>query len=258
MLFRINVFPPLIALLLLSPGSAAAGDLPNTIDKIRGSVVAIGTVTPIPHSAAKRPTAKYQGTGFVVGDGRHVITNYHVIPENLNTQKNEILAIFTGRGKSAQSRRARVVRFDQEHDLALLSFSGTPLPAVTLGGKGKVREGTAVAFTGFPLGTTLGLYPVTHKSIVSAITPVVIPANSSGQLTAKQIKRMRSSYSVYQLDAVAYPGNSGSPVYDIETGEVIGVLNSVFVKGTKEAVLKTPSGISYAIPSRYVQELMRK
>jgi S1-C subfamily serine protease len=248
----------LTAICLFSSQTSLATGLPDTIDKIRGSVVAIGTITPIPHNAAKQPATRYRGTGFVVGDGRHVITNYHVIPETLDTGNKEALAIFTGQGKTAQFRRARVIRFDREHDLALLKFFGTPLPAVTLGGKGKVREGTAVAFTGFPLGMTLGLYPVTHQSIVSAITPIVIPANSSSQLTAKQIKRMRSSYSVYQLDAVAYPGNSGSPVYDIATGKVIGVLNSVFVKGTKEAVLKTPSGISYAIPSRYVRELIQK
>jgi S1-C subfamily serine protease len=258
MLFRFNLFCGLAVLLFLLAGTSTAAGLPDTIDKIRGSVVAVGTITPIPHAAAKKPVAKYLGTGFVVGDGRHVITNYHVISNTPDSGKNETLAIFTGRGKAAQFRKATVLRSDSNHDLALLKFSGAPLPAVALGGKGKVREGTAVAFTGFPLGMTLGLYPVTHKSIVSAITPVVIPANSSGQLTAKQIQRLKSPFNVYQLDAVAYPGNSGSPVYDVTTGKVIGVLNSVFVKGTKEAVLKTPSGISYAIPTKYVKDLMSK
>ena len=69
---------------------------------------------------------------------------------------------------------------------------------------------------------------------------------------------MRNPFVVYQLDIVAYPGNSGSPVYNVETGEVIGVVNSVFVKGTKESVLEKPSGISYAIPVRYVHDLLKK
>jgi hypothetical protein len=30
----------------------------------------------------------------------------------------------------------------------------------------------------------------------------------------------------------------------------------VFVKGTKEAALSAPSGISYAIPVRYLRELL--
>ena len=69
---------------------------------------------------------------------------------------------------------------------------------------------------------------------------------------------MRNPFDVYQLDVVAYPGNSGSPVYNIETGKVIGVVNSVFVKGTKESALERPSGISYAIPVKYVYDLLKK
>jgi S1-C subfamily serine protease len=30
---------------------------------------------------------------------------------------------------------------------------------------------------------------------------------------------------------VSYPGNSGSPLYDVNSGEVLGVLNMVFIKG---------------------------
>mgnify|MGYP006381527409 CR=1 FL=1 len=72
----------------------------------------------------------------------------------------------------------------------------------------------------------------------------------------EQIKRIRSPFEVYQLDAVAYPGNSGSPVYDVRTGRVVGVINSVLVKKTKEAALTDPSGITYAIPVRYVRALL--
>jgi len=66
----------------------------------------------------------------------------------------------------------------------------------------------------------------------------------------------RLPFRVYQLDATAYPGNSGSPLYDPETGEVLGVMNMVFVKSTKENVLSDPSGISYAIPVEYLQRLL--
>jgi len=66
------------------------------------------------------------------------------------------------------------------------------------------------------------------------------------------------SFNIFQLDATAYPGNSGSPVYDPESAQVIGVVNQVLVKGTKEAALSNPSGIAYAVPSRYVADLLRK
>jgi len=71
----------------------------------------------------------------------------------------------------------------------------------------------------------------------------------SRQLTPELIKRLKASYEIFQLDATAYPGNSGSPLYEEQTGQVIGVINSVFVKRTKEAAIENPSGIAYAIPS---------
>jgi S1-C subfamily serine protease len=236
--------------------NALAGELPKLIDEIRGSIVGIGSAIPARPESSVKPIVKFSGTGFVVGNGRQVITNNHVIPTNMDVGKDEGLAIFTGRGKAAKVRRALVVRRDQAHDLALLSIQGTPLPVMTLWDESVVREGTAVAFTGFPIGVVLGLYPVTHQGIISAVTPIVIPAISSRALTARQLKTMRDPFEVYQLDAIAYPGNSGSPVYGLDTGAVIGVLNSVFVKETKETVLERPSGIAYAIPVKYVRKLL--
>jgi hypothetical protein len=43
-----------------------------------------------------------------------------------------------------------------------------------------------------------------------------------------------------------------------ETGEVIAVINKVFVKTTKEAVLSQPSGITYAIPVKYIHQLLAR
>ena len=50
------------------------------------------------------------------------------------------------------------------------------------------------------------------------------------------IRQLKSgTFNIFQLDATAYPGNSGSPVFDVASGEVIGVINMVFIKGSKEA-----------------------
>ncbi len=43
---------------------------------------------------------------------------------------------------------------------------------------------------------------------------------------------------------------------DAETGEVVGVINMVLVKSTKESALSQPTGISYAIPARFIDELI--
>jgi S1-C subfamily serine protease len=71
------------------------------------------------------------------------------------------------------------------------------------------------------------------------------------------INRLRNSaYNALQLDATAFPGNSGSPLYDPVTTRVYGVINSVFVQGTREQLITRPSGITYAIPSVHVQQLL--
>ncbi len=230
-----------------------AGPLPDTISKIKPSIVGIGTYLP-----TRQPRSKLTGTGFVVGDGRHVITNAHVVAEDIDEFKKERRVIFVGTGKSPQVVPVKIVKRDDSHDLALLKLlEGAALPTLRIGESASVREGQVFAFTGFPIGAVLGLYPVTHQGIVSSITPIAIPAFHSGQLNPKLIRRLKEPYRVFQLDATAYPGNSGSPLYDPASGKVVGVINKVFVKGTKEAALANPSGITYAVPSRYVRALLK-
>lgn len=231
--------------------------LPDTIARVKPSVVAVGTV-----QHTRNPPSEFRGTGFVVGDGRYVITNAHVLPRELDQEHREFLAVFAPTGKHRKrvaSRRAEVVAKDTRHDLALLRAVGKPLPALKIGDSGKVREGESFAFTGFPVGPVLGaLYPVTHEAIVSALTPIALPVNSYRQLTRKMRSQLEAPFTVFQLDAVAYPGNSGSPLYGPADGTVVGVINAVHVKETRESVLQKPSGITYAIPARYVKQLMEK
>ena len=251
----------LMALILLlgSPGQALPGSLPDVIDGIRGGIVGVGRAYPPRQPIPKgKNNMGFSGTGFAVANGRLVVTNAHVLPDDIDDDRNETLAVFSGRGAQNQVHRARVLKVDPEHDLALLEIGPPALPALQLGDSAAVREGQAIAITGFPIGLVLGLYPVTHRGIVSAITPMARPANDAGTLSAAQLRRMRNPFDAFQLDAVAYPGNSGSPVYDQASGRVIGVLNSVLVKESRESLLQRPSGISYAIPVKFVKELLRQ
>ncbi|HND35526.1 MAG TPA: S1C family serine protease, partial [Nitrosomonas sp.] len=115
-----------------------------------------------------------------------------------------------------------------------------------------------LAFTGFPIGMVLGFYPVTHRAMIASITPIILPVTNTKQLSAEKIKQLnKTAFHVFQLDGTAYPGSSGSPLYDSDSGEVYGVVNLVFVKGKKESALSNPSGISYAIPANFVTELLK-
>ncbi len=242
-----------MGLILIHVNNSYALPLIQVIKEVKPSVVGIGTYTPI-----AQPKSKLAGTGFAVANGQYIITNDHVLPVTLNEEINERIIVFVGSGQQVTLRDATVIDRSKDHDLALLKISGDKLAAMRLAEKSFIDEGTSIAFTGFPIGAVLGIYPVTHQGIVSAVTPIIIPVDDSKSISIKMLKRLRDPYMVYQLDAVAYPGNSGSALYRANTGEVVGVINKVFVQSTKEAVISAPSGITYAIPVKYVHELLEK
>jgi S1-C subfamily serine protease len=208
----------------------------------------------------RTPQFQFLGTGFAVGDGSLIATNAHVIAKQLATGTDpEMLAIAvpSGNPQKAQVRVVQRAGADAARDLALLRMSGPPLPALSLRNSDAVREGEQYLLTGFPIGSVLGLFAATHRAMIAAVTPIAIPAADPRKLDQTLLRRLEGGpFPVFQLDATSYPGNSGSPLYDPATGEVVGVLNMVFVKGTKENALTHPSGISYAIPSRYLQALI--
>jgi S1-C subfamily serine protease len=234
-----------------SMAEEGTGGLPETIARIKQRVVGIGT-----YEKMRRPPAIVFATGFAVLDGKHVITNAHAIPEKLDTQHKEFLALFIGQGQDAAVLEATVAAIDEDHDLCLLSFEGKALPPMLLGEDLSVKEGEIYAFTGYPIGAILGLYASTHRGMISAVTPIAIPSNAIRPLDKKLANRLQEPYEVYQLDATAYPGNSGSPLYNINNGEVIGIINKVFVQSTKENAITDPSGITYAIPIQHVKKLL--
>lgn len=245
---------PVIASVVFSATSARSTEIENTIERVKPSVVAIGTFL-----KTRSPAVQFYGTGFVVADGRHVVTNAHVVNRPLDSERKEVPIILFSRAGEPQPREAQILETDTDHDLALMKLSGDPLPALTLGDSSSVREGRMLAFTGFPIGMVLGFHPATHRGMVSAITPVALPGITAKELNARMISRIRNSaYSVFQLDGTAYPGNSGSPLYAPESGTVYGIVNSVFVQGTREAAISRPSGITYAIPGKHILELLRR
>ena len=243
----------MLFLMLIAVNTATANNLVNIIAQNKPSVVGIGVYTP-----TGRPQNSIQGTGFVIGNGQFVVTNYHVISSELDDATLQERVIYVGSGPRAEKRKVTLVANSKKHDLAVLKISGASLPALKLASDVFISEGSEVAFTGFPIGAVLGLYPVTHRGIIASVTPTVTPVDDSRQISIQMLKRMRDPYMVYQLDATAYPGNSGSALYEIESGQVVGIINKVFVQQTKEGVISNPSGITYAIPVKYLLELLNQ
>jgi S1-C subfamily serine protease len=246
-----------LAALAVAAGPAAAapgGDLPALIAAANASVLPVGT-----YSATGSPRFAFRGTGFVVGNGNLIATNFHVLADAAESESGPQMAVFIRHSASeGQVRTARVVATDRNRDLALLQIDGPPLPALALAEAGRVREGQGIALMGFPIAGAFGFATVTHRGIISSITTLALPAPTAGQLDARNIARLRQgNLEVLQLDATAFPGNSGGPVFDIDSGQVLGIVNSVFVKGTRESALSSPTGITYAIPVAMLRELLR-
>lgn len=252
------IFLVLVGIFFAGPLRA---DISSAIAKVKPSVVIVGTF-----KSTNSPRFGLRGTGFVVGNGKLgsgnlVITNAHVLQQPAEEDLEATLVIqIRGSQNELQMRTATVLEVDKVHDLALLRFEGPAAPGLSVRDSGSVQEGQAIAFMGFPIGGALGFSPVTHRGMVSSITAAALPTPSAQQLNEKTIRSLRggASFDIFQLDGTAYPGNSGGPLFDPDTGEVLGIVNMVFIKGTRESALTNPSGISFAIPSRFVLQLLQR
>lgn len=215
------------------------------------SIVVVGTF-----QRTRSPAFIPLGTGFVVGDGRLIATNAHVRLRQVNTEQLESMVIVLP-AQANVPREVQRVSIDDAHDLALLRLrDGSPLPALQLA-SGTPREGQGIVLIGFPLPGLLGLTPALQGGIISAIAPISIPAPRADKLEASLIRQMSAgAYPIYVLDAVARPGNSGSPVLDVDSGKVLGIVSGGMVRQSREPGMTEPTGITYAIPVEHLRRLL--
>lgn len=242
----------LLLISMLYTGSLFAADLVTLIPQVKPAVVAIGIYNP---TAA--PRLKLIGSGFAVPPGNRIATNFHVVEKALNVSQNESYVVLSGHGTKPVMHKILSTVSSREHDLAVLTIE-QKLPALSLAPAAIEAEGTPIAFTGYPITGVLGLYPATHRGIISAVTPIAIPADHSTVINPRTLKQLQQPFNVYQLDATAYPGNSGSAVYRQTDGKVVAIINMVLVKASRESVLSDPSGISFAIPVTHLHQLLQK
>jgi S1-C subfamily serine protease len=260
---RASLRPLLLSVALAGAMSAApivraqspSDPMVQAVAKVKSSIVIVGT-----YKATNNPRFTLRGTGFVVGDGNQIVTNAHVLPPASDDPAPPDLVIQIKRSATEfQMRPATVLDVDRSHDLALLRVGGPPLPALAIRDSDQVREGQSVAFMGFPIGGLLGFSPVTHRGMISSITPMALPPPTAQLLNERAIRSLRDgAFDIFQLDATAYPGNSGGPLFDVETGDVLGVVNMGLIKGNRESALTSPSGISYAIPANFVTQMLQR
>jgi S1-C subfamily serine protease len=138
------------------------------------------------------------GSGFIIDDGRYVITNRHVI------DKTGKIAVRTGTG---EVRTARILRIAKNDDLAILELS-EPFPssyAITPQEMGDANAGRSAVVMGFPMADILGWQqPSLTEGIVS---------KASG---------FQDNPNTFMITSKMNKGNSGGPIFDRQ-GRLIGI-----------------------------------
>lgn len=245
----------LLGLLACAAPASLWATMADTVARIKPSVVLVGT-----WRETDSPRFQLRGSGFVVGSGLRVVTCGHVVAQaGADAQVPGLVVQALGADGQWVRHAAQLQAIDREGDLALLSIDAPAHAPVTIADSAPVREGDDLAFMGFPIGNLLGYSHVVHRAMVSSVTTALLPSPDAGRLKETAIRSLRrGNYTIFQLDAVAYPGNSGGPLFRPDTGEVVGVMNMVLVKTTREAALSQPSGIAYAVPTARLLELLER
>lgn len=218
----------------------------------RSSVLAVGSYDP-----QDTPSIRYFGTGFVVDDGHQLVTNAHVVEALRQAGRLGKLHVFSPDALPTQGRRAIVLAQDTHHDLALIQVEGSALRPLELD-LSSPPAGRSVGVIGYPTGTALGLVPAVHRGCVAAVVPAVLPLPKGTVMTPELNDALRRPYDLYQLDLTVYPGNSGSPLLSAVDGRILGIINKTLAEKTREHLLDRPSGISYAVPSQWIDALLRR
>jgi S1-C subfamily serine protease len=172
------------------------------------------------------------GSGIVLDDKGHILTNNHVI-EGANKIQVKL-------GESDKEYTAEVVGTDPASDLALLKVSAptSELTPLTLGDSSKMEVGDPVVAIGNPFG----LDRTVTSGIVSALQRQIQAPNGF------------SIDNVIQTDAAINPGNSGGPLIN-SAGEVIGINSQIETGGNGS---DGNVGIGFAIPINTAKEVIHE
>ncbi|WP_148572707.1 S1C family serine protease [Nocardioides caldifontis] len=183
------------------------------------------------------------GSGFVVDDEGHVITNNHVVE---GAADDGTITVVDNDGRV---REATIVGRSPVYDVAVLEVRNTGgLEPVALGSSRTMHVGETVVAIGSPLG----LSSTVTSGIISAVDR---PVTTSG---AGDV----SSYiNAVQTDAAINPGNSGGPLVNLR-GEVVGVNSAIATTGGPAIGQRGNIGVGFAIPMEQVrvtaQQILRR
>lgn len=171
---------------------------------------------------------KGAGTGFIISDSGLVLTCAHVVRDTV-----KVTARFTIKGRYGGDHtyhKCRILKINEELDMALLQLEGNHFPTLKLASADyNVKRGEDIALIGYPLAMQ------TNETYT----------NFEGKIASNN--HHDKAGEVYFINSEAKQGNSGSPVILKETGEVIGILCGSVLGSNKDL----PEEINYIRPIKY-------
>ena len=171
---------------------------------------------------SRRKESTNLGSGVIVRNDGHILTNYHVVEAADAIQ----VALSDGRQTTA-----KLVGADPESDLAVLKIELEGLHAIAFNGEHPAHVGDIV----LAIGNPFGVGQTTTMGIVSALG------------------RNRLGINIYenfiQTDAAINPGNSGGALVDTG-GRLIGINTAIYSESGGSL------GIGFAIPAQSAQMIM--
>src|SRR6266496_1378628 len=163
------------------------------------------------------------GSGVIVTNEGHIITNSHVVSDREGNQVDQIEVQLS----DGQTKKAQLVGADSEVDLAVLKIDDPNVKPLKLADSDTVQPGDFVLAIGNPFG------------FEETVTDGII--SSKGRPN-----RTDFFGDLIQTNAAINPGNSGGPLINLR-GEVIGI-NTAIASTTGGS-----QGIGFAIPSNTVR-----
>lgn len=198
--------------------------LEELAERLSASVVQI-------QSEGITPDRRSTGSGVVISDAGHIVTNAHVVSGGSRwrvrlpaLRSPRMTSIVPAAGRVLP---ARLLGTDLETDLAVLKVDATGLTPLPFGDSDQVRQGQLVV----ALGSPVGLENSMSMGVISAVARQLEPDAPVIYL---------------QTDAPINPGNSGGPLVNIR-GEIIGINTLILSQGGGS------EGIGFAVPSNIVR-----
>ena len=193
-----------------APEESAAAAVPSASDPIRDALRSVAVIA----------CRVGHGSGFVASPGL-LVTNYHVVADDA---VEDLGALFFDPVTHAHTRHpVKLVAEDPENDLAVLSIAA-PVPPLTVCGGFQYQNGHKVVVIGSPGVGNNG------ERLENVVTDGRLGPPYRDDLGLQR----------WSLSTTLNPGNSGGPVLDAETGQVLGVTVAKFT---------TVEGLALAVPN---------